>query len=443
MALKYSSNTNVAWNLQLAPSTANPIDNRTVVATLDDLIKLETWGTANGTVVYKGLQVFCEGNNTTYVYTGEDNKATSVVKQGNWTPFAAGDSVKSIKINYDSAKTELQLTDATGTAFSTIDASAFIKDGMLAGTSVFVATGTTQSVTIKDQTTTLADLTSGRHYIVFLFKVDGKETSYEWSVLDATSIIDVFSASNGIALSDHKFSLVKDTDSEAFLTISDKGIKLSGVQNAIDAAAKKATTTVKASDSHVTVTSTTDATNGNNVYTVATKDVASATELTNEIAARKAVDGQSGQTYTANSSATYIKAATSLNDADLKLDSALSSEANARTAQDDTIEAAVGLSTEGKHISTTGNYTSKATTVVGEIAALDTQVKTLSDTLSSTKVSVATNSTNYLGADKLTISAKTSEINDTATGLATAKAVYDFALTVTASSDTTDYADVF
>ena len=42
-----------------------------------------------------------------------------------------------------------------------------------------------------------------------------------------------------------------------------------------------------------------------------------------EITARKAVDGQNGQTYAANSSSNYIKNATSLNDADVKLDAAL------------------------------------------------------------------------------------------------------------------------
>ena len=42
-----------------------------------------------------------------------------------------------------------------------------------------------------------------------------------------------------------------------------------------------------------------------------------------EIAARKAVDGQKGHTYAANSSSNYINNATSLNDADVKLDAAL------------------------------------------------------------------------------------------------------------------------
>ena len=48
-----------------------------------------------------------------------------------------------------------------------------------------------------------------------------------------------------------------------------------------------------------------------------------------EIAARKAVDGQTGQTYVANESANYIKSATSLNDADVKLDAQVKVNADA------------------------------------------------------------------------------------------------------------------
>jgi hypothetical protein len=57
--------------------------------------------------------------------------------------------------------------------------------------------------------------------------------------------------------------------------------------------------------------------------TVTGTDIASDSALTAEIAARKAVDGQTSQTYAANTSANYISSATSLNDADVKLDAAL------------------------------------------------------------------------------------------------------------------------
>ena len=66
---------------------------------------------------------------------------------------------------------------------------------------------------------------------------------------------------------------------------------------------------------------------------------------------------------------------------DIASANALTAETSSRQSQDDRIEAAVGLNADGNHVQTSGNYTSGATTVVGEIAALDTQLKVVSDTL--------------------------------------------------------------
>ena len=52
-------------------------------------------------------------------------------------------------------------------------------------------------------------------------------------------------------------------------------------------------------------------------------DIASAYDLSVETAARKAVDGQSGQTYAPNTNTSYIKTASSLNNADILLDKAI------------------------------------------------------------------------------------------------------------------------
>lgn len=110
------------------------------------------------------------------------------------------------------------------------------------------------------------------------------------------------------------------------------------------------------------------------VETYATK-----VELNTEIEARKTVDGQSGQTYAANDATNYISEATDLNNADVKLDSALKTESDRAIMQEDTIESAIGLATDGTHISTTGNYTNNATTITEEISALDTALKTESN----------------------------------------------------------------
>lgn len=113
-------------------------------------------------------------------------------------------------------------------------------------------------------------------------------------------------------------------------------------------------------------------------YTVNLTDVASKAALDAEIAARKDVDGQTGQTYAANSSANYITAATSLNDADVKLDAQLKAEQN----EIDAIETAVGLASDGKYVANTANtYTNNAQSVADAINKLDAQVKANADAI--------------------------------------------------------------
>lgn len=66
---------------------------------------------------------------------------------------------------------------------------------------------------------------------------------------------------------------------------------------------------------------------------------------------------------------------------DIASAAALATETTARKNQDDKIEASIGLDAEGNHVKTNGHYTKDATTVVGEIEALDTKLKEVSDTL--------------------------------------------------------------
>ena len=183
------------------------------------------------------------------------------------------------------------------------------------------------------------------------------------------------------AVADAKAELIGDA-ADDYNTMG----KLEDKIQEVDAKASAAHTKVNAkADGHVTVTveEKTDATTQTKYseVTVAENDIASDTDLKAEIAARKAVDGQSGQTYAANTTANYIKAAASLNDADVKLDAALKAEADRAAAAEDKIEASVGLAADGSHVTATGNYTKDATTVVGEIAAVDAQVKKNEDAI--------------------------------------------------------------
>lgn len=243
-----------------------------------------------------------------------------------------------LSIAYDSNERKLQLKGKSGNTISYIDATAFVKDGMLNDTAVFTASATTQSITFSRSSNTheYSGLTEENHYLAFEFKISsGESSSYNYEILDATSIIDVYKNGNGLELTDHTFSVKLAQGSETFLTVDGKGVKLSGVKAAIDAAAASAKTEVKkvTDDQHIDVTSA--ATEGHVTYTISSVDTASASGLSNETSERKAAD--------------------------------------------DKIEGSVGLGTDGSHIATNGNYTSSAETVVGEIAALDAQVKKNAD----------------------------------------------------------------
>lgn len=79
-----------------------------------------------------------------------------------------------------------------------------------------------------------------------------------------------------------------------------------------------------------------------------------------------------------------------------EVQTAIEEEESARTDADkvlqaaiDKVEASVGLATDGSHVTTSGNYTSGASTVVGEIAALNAQVKKNTDAIA-TETSRAT-----------------------------------------------------
>ena len=252
------------------------------------------------------------------------------------------------------------------------------------------------------------------------FKLTGVQDAINAASGDVKSKLDELSGKTealsaktvtGIDMTGGTASLANNSDGTKKITINADGSTLSASTNyasaatasavaagdSIDTALGKleaqvaaanaaATTKVEkdANASHITLTSNTAA-DGSVTYTIGEDDIASASALTAEIAARKAVDGQNGDTYAANTSANYISAATSLNDADVKLDAAIKAVENAAgDVQDevDAIEEAIGLTSDGTYsANTTNNYTSGATSVNGAIDALDDAVKANEDAI--------------------------------------------------------------
>ena len=171
----------------------------------------------------------------------------------------------------------LKLIGKGGAEIATVPAADFIKDGML------------QNVELKVATTKapIANKTSGT-FLVFTFNTDAGNKVIN---LDVTSLIDVYTAGNGISVNGKVIAAKLDDSGEDFLTVGANGIKLSGVQTAINTAKQDVQTAI------------------------------------------------------------------------------------------DKVESSVGLAADGSHVTASGHYTSGATTVVGEIAALDTQVKNNADAI--------------------------------------------------------------
>ena len=204
----------------------------------------------------------------------------------------------------------LKLIGKSGTVIATIAATDFIKDGMLENVELKQATG---EASIDDET-------EGT-FLVFTFNTDAGSKVIN---LDVTSLIDVYTAGNGIEVTGKVISVKRDGSSEAFLTIGADGIKLSGVQDAINTAQKTVQNAIDKVESSVGL----------------------------------GTDG----TFTAPVSATYVNDATSVMDAITQLDT----QAKANADAIDAVKNAAISVVQGNGISVTGSGTAKTITAVAK-----------------------------------------------------------------------------
>ena len=157
--------------------------------------------------------------------------------------------------------------------------------------------------------------------MVFTFNTDagGKVIN-----LNVTSLIDVYTAGNGIEVTGKVISVKRDGSSEAFLTIGADGIKLSGVQDAINTAQQTVQGAIDKVESSVGL----------------------------------GTDG----TFTAPVSATYVNDATSVMDAITQLDTQAKANADAIDAVKDAAISVVA----GNGINVSGEGTEKTITAVAK-----------------------------------------------------------------------------
>lgn len=120
----------------------------------------------------------------------------------------------------------LKLIGKGGTEIATIPAADFIKDGMLENVDLKAASAEAP----------VGGKTEGT-FLVFTFNTYAGDKVIN---LDVTSLIDVYTAGNGLQLDSKEFSVKLDAATEAFLSVGANGLKLSGVQTAIEQLARAA-----------------------------------------------------------------------------------------------------------------------------------------------------------------------------------------------------------
>lgn len=156
-----------------------------------------------------------------------------------------------VKSTDGAANDEIQLIGKNGLVISRIDVADFIKDGILNGVE-------------------LIDI-DGVSYIRFTFNTG------EVIDLNVKDLIDVYKAGDGLQLVDNVFSIKRDATSENFLTVSPDGIKVSGIQAAIDIANVGLVNAIDAVDAKVEVL------NGSVETPGSVKQIFSQTIIANEV----------------------------------------------------------------------------------------------------------------------------------------------------------------
>ena len=281
----------------------------------------------------------------------------------------------------------------------------------------------------KDQTLKSVELVAeddkkkkGQFMKYTYINADGADTIV---YVDCSKLLAESEFKNGLAVSDASEVSVKiDATSESFLTVGEGGVKLSGVQNAINTAkteiiggatnttlkaledklaeeARTARAAEKANADAITVLNGAETVTGSVAKSVADAkkellgDAATEYNTLGKLEDKiQALDVKATKAHTevvakaeghvtvavADSTDGSHKVVT-ISENDIASATALTNEVSRAKAAEDKIEASVGLAADGSHVKTKGNYTSGATTVVGEIAALDTQVKANADAI--------------------------------------------------------------
>lgn len=151
----------------------------------------------------------------------EDTTALRDVTGQNFIKKNGTDVEGHLNLTYDTKTKKINLEGFDSSIIASIDATAFIKDGMI---------NTVELVTDPESH-------DPGTYLVITFNTDaGKDAIY----LDVTSLIDAYQGSNGVRVTGKYIHLIIDPTSEPYLSLSDDGIKIEGINAKISEVVEQA-----------------------------------------------------------------------------------------------------------------------------------------------------------------------------------------------------------
>lgn len=126
-----------------------------------------------------------------------------------------------LNLTYNTETKKINLEGFDSSIIASIDATAFIKDGMI---------NTVELVTNPESH-------NPGTYLVITFNTDaGKDAIY----LNVTGLIDVYRGTNGVKVTGKDIHLIIDPESEPYLSLSDNGIKIKGINAKISEVVEQA-----------------------------------------------------------------------------------------------------------------------------------------------------------------------------------------------------------
>lgn len=144
----------------------------------------------------------------------EDTTALRDVTGQNFIKKSGTNVEGHLNLTYNTETKKINLEGFDSSIIASIDATAFIKDGMI---------NTVELVTDPESH-------DPGTYLVITFNTDaGKDAIY----LDVTGLIDVYQGTNGVKVTGKDIHLIIDPTSEPYLSLSDNGIKLEGINSKI------------------------------------------------------------------------------------------------------------------------------------------------------------------------------------------------------------------